>query len=155
MRKITKEYNVYGFEELDKSIQESILEKYIKMEFELYCDSLLEGDMAENAYDTLKQYFKGALYKDVLYDLSYSQGSGSMIEFEIDLENVNNKYNVLTKEEIEELESFGDTTIKVFHRNNHYYHEYTFDIEYTDFTIYGYEWEKIKDINDVVEKEAR
>ena len=152
MRKITKEYNVYRFEELDKSIQESILERYIEEESEFYCETCLYGDMVELAHNLLQEYFKGSEYIDIHYDLSYCQGSGAMIEFTIDLKDLNNKYNLLKEKEVEELESFGGTEIKVYHNNNHYYHEYTFDIDYNNFTMYAYEWEDIKDIYEVDKK---
>lgn len=152
MRKITKEYNVYKFEELDENIQESILEKYIESESELYCETCLYGDMVELAHNLLQKYFKGSEYVDIHYDLGHSQGSGAMIEFTIDLKDLNNKYNLLKEKEINELESFGGTEIKVYHNNNHYCHEYTFHIDYNDFTRYYYEWEDIKDIYEVDKK---
>ena len=153
MRKIIKEYNVYGFEELDKSIQESILERYIEKESELYCETCLYGDMVELAHNLLQEYFKGSEYVDIHYDLGYSQGSGAMIEFTIDLKDLNNKYNLLKEKEVKELEIFGETEIKVYHNNNsHYCHEFTFYIDYNDFTMYDYEWEVIKDIYEVNKK---
>lgn len=153
MRKVTKEYNLYKFEELEKSIQEKILERYERLEFELYCEHCLYGDMVNLAHDLLQEYFKGSEYVDIHYDLGHSQGSGAMIEFTIDLKDLNNKYNLLKEKEVEELENFGGTEIKVYHNNNsHYCHEYTFYTDYNDFVTYDYEWEVIKDIYEVDKK---
>lgn len=152
MRKITKEYNVYRFEELDKNIQENILERYIEGESEFYCETCLYGDMVELAHNLLQEYFKGSEYVDIHYDLSYCQGSGAMIEFTIDLKDLNNKYNLLKEKEVDELERFGGTEIKVYHNSIHYCHEYTFNTEYNNFVMYDYEWEDIKDIYEVDKK---
>lgn len=152
MRKVLKEYNVYKFEELSKDIQDELLEKYIEDEYIVYCEHFLEEDMKDLAQNILNEQFKGAKYDNVYYDLSYSQGSGSMISFTIDLLDLNNMYKKLTKKEIKELESFGGTEIKVYHDNSRYYHEYTFEIDYNDFTDYYYEWKHIKDIGKTQEK---
>ena len=111
MRKVTKEYTLYKFEELEKSIQESILERYIESESELYCETCLYGDMVELAHNLLQKYFKGSEYVDIHYDLGHSQGSGAMIEFTIDLKDLNNKYNLLKEKEIKEL--FKNGTLEV------------------------------------------
>lgn len=134
MRKIIKEYLVYKFEELEKDIQEEIMERYIKISYECYIDTMLYDDMVDLAQNTLEKYFKGAEYKHIYYDLSYSQGSGSMVEFNIDLKDLNNKYKMLSQEEIQGLENFGETNIKVYHDKSCYCHEYTFDIDWNDYT---------------------
>lgn len=134
MKKVVKEYNVYKFEELEKDIQEKLLEKYMQNEQEIYCECLLEYDMRELAKDLLQEYFKGAEFKRVFYDLSYCQGSGAMIEFTIDLKDLNNKYKMLTNEEVKKCSDIGYTNIKVYHNNSHYYHERTFDIDWNDYT---------------------
>lgn len=152
MRKVLKEYNVYKFDELKEDIKEKLIEEYVEDDYNCYCSYLLEDDMKDLAQNILNEEFKGAKYDNVYYDLSYSQGSGSMISFNIDLLDLNNKYKALTKKEIEELEKFGGTEIKVYHDNNFYYHEYTFKIDYNDFTDYYYEWEHIKDIGKTQEK---
>lgn len=152
MRKVTKEYNVYKFEELEKDIQEKVLEKYTQYEYGSYIDDMLYDDMVELAKDSLQNYFKGAEYNNIYYDLSYCQGSGAMIEFNIDLKDLNNKYNMLSQEEINGLENFGGTNIKVYHNNSHYYHERTFDIDWNDFTMYTYMDDYCKDMEKVQNK---
>lgn len=152
MRKITKEYSVYKFEELSKDVQEKLIDRYIEISQECYIDNMLYDDMVELAQNTLQKYFKGAEYDNIYYDLSYSQGSGAMIEFNIDLKYLNNKYNMLSQEEIDGLENFGGTNIKVYHNNSHYYHERTFDIDWCDFTMYTYMDEYCKDMENVQNK---
>lgn len=152
MRKVTKEYEVYKFEELEKEVQEKILEKYTQYEYEWYVDDILHSDMIELAKDSLENYFKGAKYDNIYYDLSYCQGSGAMVEFNIDLKYLNNKYKMLTDEEINGLEDFGGTNIKVYHNNSHYYHERTFDIDWNDFTMYTYMDEYCENIEKVQNK---
>ena len=152
MRRIQKEYILYKFDELSKDVQERVLEKYIDIEYQHYLEYCLYDDMENLARDLLQTYFKGANYTNIYYDLSYSQGSGSMIAFNIDLEDLNNKYNKLSKEQIKELESFGGTDIKVYHNDSHYYHEYTFAIDYNNFTMYGYEWETFENEDEIEDK---
>ena len=134
MRKVTKEYNVYKFNELEKDVHEEVLERYMQNEYEFYVDNILYDDMIELAKDSLQNYFKGAKYNNIYYDLSYSQGSGAMVEFNIDLKDLNNKYKMLTDEEVKKCSDIGYTTIKVYHNNSRYYHEYTFDIDWWDYT---------------------
>ena len=149
MRKVTKEYEVYKFNELEKDVQEKVLEKYMQYEYEFYVDNELEDDMVELTKDSLQNHFKGAKYNNIYYDLSYSQGSGTMIEFNIDLKDLNNKYKMLSQEEIEGLENLGGTNVKVYHNNSRYYHERTFDIDWCDFTMYTYMDEHCEDMEKV------
>ena len=149
MRKVTKEYDVYKFEELEKEVQEKVLDHYIEMSYECYLDNMLYDDMVELAKDSLQNYFKGAEYQEIYYDLSYSQGSGAIVEFDIDLKYLNNKYKMLSQEEIDGLEDFGGTNIKVYHNNSHYYHERTFDIDWNDYTDND-NFEKIQDKIDIM-----
>lgn len=144
MRKVTKEYNVYKFEELEKDIQEKVMERYIEISYECYIDNMLYDDLVELAKDSLQNYFKGAEYQEIYYDLSYSQGSGAMVEFNIDLKDLNNKYKMLTDEEVKKCSDIGYTNIKVYHNNSHYYHERTFDIDWNDYTDND-NFEKIQD----------
>ena len=149
MRKVTKEYKVYKFNELEKDVQEEVLKRYTESEHEFYIDNELYDDMAELAQNTLENYFKGAKYQKIYYDLSYSQGSGAMVEFNIDLKDLNNKYKMLSQEEIDGLENLGGTNIKVYHNNSHYYHEHSFDIDWCDFTMYTYMDEYCENIEKV------
>lgn len=153
MRKITKEINVYQFDELDKDIQEKVLEKRKQYEEDFYCETTLEDDMFEKASDLLEQYFGKDVKKiNVLYDLSYCQGCGAMIEFDINIEDLNNKYNFLSSEELKFIQDKGLlNTITVKHNNGHYYHEYMFNVDYYYSDTYDYE--DIKDFYNISEEE--
>ena len=70
MRKVTKEYNVYKFNELEKDVQEKVLKRYTESEHEFYIDNELYDDMIDLAQNTLENYFKGAKYNNIYYDLS-------------------------------------------------------------------------------------
>ena len=149
MRKVTKEYEVYKFNELEKDVQEEVLKRYTKSEHDFYIDNELYDDMVELAKDSLQNYFKGAKYNNIYYDLSYAQGSGAMIEFNIDLKDLNNKYKMLTDEEVKKCSDIGYTNIKVYHNDSHYYHERTFDIDWNDFIMYSYTSEYCENIEKV------
>ena len=141
MKKITKEYEVYDFEELDKDIQEKLIEEEKESEKEFYIDNCLEDDMKYYAEELLIKYFGDADFQNVYYDLSYSQGSGAMIRFIINIEDLNKKYNFLSKEELRFIQDKGIVNdIEVYHNDNFYCHEYSFDIRYNDnFGYYDYE----------------
>ena len=51
MRKVIKEYNVYKFNELDKDVQEKVLERYTESEHEFYIDNELYDDMVEQLHN--------------------------------------------------------------------------------------------------------
>jgi len=108
MERITKEYEVYRFEELDKEIQNKLIEQEKETQYQLYIDTYLYDDMKEEAQRLLEKYFKGkATYINVYYSLSWCQGDGAMIEFDL---YYYNKY------------------IKIRH-NGWYYHSRSFTIE--------------------------
>ena len=110
MREITQK--IYNFSELDKNIQEKLIEKEIEIQKDFYCENFLYDDIKEKAKELLQKYFKGkAVFKNVYYSLNYCQGDGSMIEFELIY------YNKL---------------IFINHNNGHYYHENSYCIEYLD-----------------------
>lgn len=141
MRKVGIE--IYNFDELSKDIQEKLIEKRQDDDYNFYCDFELEKDMEDIAKNLLNEYFKGAIFKQVFYDLSCGQGSGSMIEFTISLEDINKKYKALTKKEINKVSNLGYTQINVYHNDNLYCHEKTYDIEYQDYTVCDDDLEKI------------
>ena len=149
MRKIIKEYEVYKFNELEKDVQEKVLERYTESEHDFYIDNDLYDDMVDLARCTLENYFKGAKYNNIYYDLSYSQGSGAMVEFNIDLKDLNNKYKMLTDEEVKKCSDIGYTNIKIYHNNSNYYHERSFDIDWNDYTMYSYTSEYCENIEKV------
>lgn len=127
--------NVYDFKELDKKIQERLIEEEQETQAAIYYETLLDNDMQDYACKLLKDNFKDSLFVDVYYDLSYTQVNGAMIEFDINIEALNNKYKMLTKKEIEKIEETGFTTISVKHWGN-YCHALSFDLDYQDYTFY-------------------
>lgn len=136
--------NVYKFDELEKDIQEKLIEVQEQDDYQFYLDYELDCDMNDIAQHLLEESFKGAEYKRVYYDLSFSQGSGAMIEFDIDLKDINSKYKMLSKKEITRLENIRfNTEVRVYHNDNLYYHENTFDVDYEDCTFYNDNMEDI------------
>lgn len=136
----------YKFEELEKNIQDKLIEEETQEQANFYCETFLENDMNDKAAELLKKYFN--IESDnvkAYYDLSYSQGSGSMIEFTINFEDINKKYNILNDEEIRFIKDKSIiNNIEIYHNDNLYYHEYTFSIDYYD--NFGYwDFEDIKD----------
>lgn len=107
MRTETKIIKIYKFDELSKEIQERLIEEEKEYQLEAYCENFLLEDMQEEAKRLLQKYFGDkATFKAVYYDLSYCQGSGAMIEFELIYYNKH-------------------VTIKQY---GHYYHENSFTI---------------------------
>lgn len=151
MKKVIKEYNVFKFEELEEKIKEQLINERIKLEHEFYIDYELEEDMEKLAKELLEEHFKNAIFDRVYYDLSYSQGSGCMIRFHIDLKDLNNKYKILKEEELNDLENFGGTQVRVYHKGN-YYHEFSYVVDYNDFTCFDYEWRNIENIEKTQDK---
>lgn len=145
MKKVVKEYEVYNFDELDEDIQEKLIEEEQKSQKEFYCEYVLQEDMQAEGDRLLQEYFNKANLKNVCYDLSYSQGSGAMIEFTINIADLNNKYKLLSDEELRFIQDKGIINeIEIYHSNSHYCHEYTFSIKYDD--NFGYwDYEDIKD----------
>lgn len=133
---ITKTYETYKYEELSKEIQEKLLEKEVDNCRDIYSDNYLYEDMLDYAKILLKKYFgQKAKLDKIWYDLSYSQGSGAMIEFD--------------------LTYYGcDLSIK---QHGHYYHEYSFVIEengenYLSDNRYKYLHDKIVNMNGELSK---
>lgn len=127
--------NIYDFKELDEKIQERLIEDEAEVQADDYYRTQLYNDIKDYACKLLRDNFKDSLFLDVYYDLSYGQGSGAMIEFDINIEALNNKYKMLTKKEIEKIVETDITTISVKHTGN-YYHTLSFDIDYKDYTFY-------------------
>lgn len=144
--------NIYDFKELDKKIQERLIEEEQETQVDIYYETLLNNDMQDYAYKLLRDNFKDSLFLDVCYDLSYGQGSGAMIEFDINIEALNNKYKMLTKKEIEKIAKTDITTISVKHVGN-YYHALIFDIDYQDYTFYIDNFDKTQEkLDRMIEK---
>lgn len=108
MRTETKIIKIYKFDELSKEIQQELIEKEIEEQANIYCETFLLEDMQEEAKRLLQKYFGDkATFKEVYYDLSYSQGSGAMIEFDL---------------------IYYNKHVTIKHDSNLYYHENTFKI---------------------------
>lgn len=144
--------NIYDFKELDKKIQEKLIEEEQETQAEIYYETLLNNDMQDYACKLLRDNFKDSLFLDVYYDLSYGQDSGAMIEFDINIEALNNKYKMLTKKEIEKIAETDITTISVKHVGN-YYHALSFDIDYQEYTFYIDNFDKTQEkLDKMIEK---
>lgn len=114
MKTITKEYNLYTFDELSQEAKDKARNKF--NEFEDY--PFLQDDLRENIYEELKE--RGIKVLGVatsanpsirpLYSLGYSQGDGLMFEGDFEW----NGYNVNVK------------------HSGHYYHENSKVITITD-----------------------
>lgn len=84
MKTMIKEIKVYEFKELDQNIQEKLIEQEKNDMEDTYIEYGLQNDMTYFAEELCKKYFGDkAKFKSVLYDLSYCQGSGAMIEFDL------------------------------------------------------------------------
>lgn len=153
MKKVVKEYEVYDFDELDEDIQEKLIEEEQKSQKEFYCEYGLQEDMQAEGDRLLQKYFNKANLKNVGYDLSYCQGSGAMIEFTINIADLNNKYKLLNDEELRFIQDKGIINeIAIYHDDSYYYHEYTFSITYDD--NFGYwDYEDIKDEYNIAEED--
>lgn len=85
MRTETKIVKIYEFSELDKEVQEKLIDNKIEEIHNVYLEVYLEDDMEWEAIELLNKYFKNQkpTFKRVLYDLSYVQGRGAMFEFDL------------------------------------------------------------------------
>ena len=132
MRIVSKEYKIYKFDELNDDVKTELIEKERHIQSEGYCEYCLNDDMGLKASDLLNDYFNiESDYLYTYYDLSYSQGSGAMIEFDINIKDLNKKYKIFSDEEIRFLMDKGIVNdIRIRHNDNYYYHEYTFGIDW-------------------------
>lgn len=137
MEKVTKVYDVYKYEELDEEIKEKLLQEQARKELESYCEFCLFDDMENTAKELLQEYFQGAVFDEIYYDLSYSQGSGAQINFDINILDLNKKYNFLSKKALRFLEAtgFADFQIK---QVGHYYHERAFSLKWYELDDFSY-----------------
>jgi hypothetical protein len=110
MKKV--EIEVYNYDELTEDIRLKLLEDEMKAQREFYIDTYLADDLKEKALSFIREEFIHYRLKSedikVWYDLSYSQGSGAMVEFEL----ITKQYD----------------TIKIKQKGN-YYHQYSFEID--------------------------
>ena len=145
MRTVTKQYNVYKFNELAKEVQSKVIQDEIENQVQIYCECMLHNDLQEDAERLLEKYFENAKILDVQYDLGYTQGSGAMIEFEIDIDTLNNKYNIFSKKEMGVIKSNNLVSrISVLHNASLYSHEYTFKTDYDSNFMYFDEYDDLE-----------
>lgn len=109
MKTITKTFNIYEFDELPAVIQEELIrkeEEYIRQTDVEVC---LEEEMSNLAELLLEENFgEKAIFKNVHYSLSYCQGDGAMIEFDL---------------------NYCGKNVEIRHDPYcHYYHERSFEI---------------------------
>lgn len=137
----TIEKTIYKFDELDKDIQEKLIKEEKEYCFNSYMENFFQDDMEHKAQELVDDYFGGdADFIQTYYSLSYSQGDGAMIEFDINIEDLNNKYNLFSVEEMRFIMDKGIINyISVRHNDNHYYHEYTFNVDYEYYNDWSYD----------------
>ena len=113
MEIITKKYNIYNFEELSEEVQKNLIEQEKENIYNSYIDCCLYEEMKEKARSILyKNFGNKATLKNVYYSLSYCQGDGAMMEFELYY------YNKFVK----------------IHHSGFYYHSRSFTIDTYDLT---------------------
>lgn len=141
MRIVSKEYKLYTFDELSDDVKKKLIERERQYQLETYCDLDLYDDMGSKASDLLNDYFGiTSDYLKTYYDLSYSQGSGAMVEFDINIVDLNKKYKIFSDEEIRFMQDMGIiNNVRIRHNNSNYYHEYTFKIDSDYYSIYSYD----------------
>lgn len=137
----TIEMNIYKFGELSQEVKDKLIDECKEIEYNDYINYGLESDMPTLAKELLNDYFgTSANYINCMYDLSYSQGDGAIIEFDVYLSELLNFNEIteFTKEEIKILHDCGDL-IKVRHKGS-YYHEFCFDFIHSDYTYFSDDW---------------
>lgn len=151
MRVIERE--IYNFNELTEEVQEKLIEKERENILNDYIYYYLEDDMIDEGKKLLNEYLNGAILDSVEYDLSYSQGSGAMIEFTINFEDINKIYNIVSDEELRFITDKSIiNNIEVKHNDNMYYHEYTFCVDYYNY-LDQYDFEDVKDDYKITKEE--
>mgnify|MGYP003558164235 CR=1 FL=1 len=115
MKTITKIHNIYEFDELPQDTKEQLVKKECEILTENYCNYYLEEDIEEKAKELIKKAFgEKAVFQGVYYSLSYCQGDGAMIEFDL---------------------KYCNKNVKIRHDGGHYYHENSYYI----LEVYGAE----------------
>jgi hypothetical protein len=109
METITKTFNIYNFDELSEDTKEHLIKKECEILTEEYCDYYLKEDMEEEAKELIKKTFgEKAVFQGIYYSLSYCQGDGAMVEFDL---------------------VYYGKNLSIKHDNYcHYYHENSFKI---------------------------
>lgn len=109
MKTITKTFDIYEFDELPQDIRQKVIEKEAENIREADIEDFLKEEMEFLATQLLEENFEEkAVFQGVYYSLSYCQGDGAMIEFDLNYcgKNVEIRHNPYC----------------------HYYHERSFEI---------------------------
>ena len=126
METITKTYNIYNFDELSKEVQKKVIEREAESLRDLEIEDFLKEEMEFYAQQLLEENFGDkAIFKNVYYDLSYCQGSGAIIEFE--------------------LNYYGKKLIVQHDVYCHYYHSNSFEIVALDKELTKKQYENLKE----------
>lgn len=120
---------VFTYDQLSEEAKMEVLQLHQNH----YCEWQLEEDMkndAENHF--LYHEFPNAVFDDVYYDLSYSQGSGAMIELHYDnldkfLEDNKDLKKKLNLSQSQIDQSYFELKVK---HTGHYNHENSYNYEY-------------------------
>lgn len=109
MKTITKTFNIYEFDELSLLIQEELIKKEEENIRQEDIECFLEEEMNNLAELLLEENFgEKAIFKKVYCSLSYCQGDGAMIEFDL---------------------NYCGKDVEIRHNPHcHYYHERSFEI---------------------------
>lgn len=108
MKTITKTYNIYEFGELSQDIRKKVIEREAENIREADIENFLKEEMEFLAIQLLEENFEEkAVFQGVYYSLSYCQGDGAMIEYDL---------------------KYCNKNVKIRHDKGHYYHENSFDI---------------------------
>ena len=84
MQTITKTFNIYEFDELAEDIKQKVIEREAEGIRQIEIEDFLREEMEFYAEQLLEEYFEDkAIFKNVFYSLSYCQGDGAMIEFDL------------------------------------------------------------------------
>lgn len=137
METITKTYNIYKFDELPKEVQKKVIERETESLRDLEIEDFLKEEMEFYAQQLLEENFGDkAIFKNVYYDLSYCQGSGAMIEFD--------------------LTYYGKSLSIKHDKYCRYYHENSFEVIENDKELTDKQYENLKEkiynINKELEK---
>lgn len=134
METITKTYNIYKFDELSKEVQGKVIKREAEGIKELEIEDFLKEEMEFYAQQLLEENFGDkAIFKNVYYDLSYCQGSGAMIEFDLE---------------------YSGKNLEIRHGGGHYYHKHSFNIYGDNLSEFQYSfvYKAVVEVNEELEK---
>lgn len=126
METITKTFNIYNFNELSEEVQKKVIEREEKEIRELEIEDFLKEEMEFYAQQLLGENFGDkAVFQNVYYSLSYCQGDGAMIEFD--------------------LVYYGKNLSIKHDKYCHYYHENSFEVIENDKELTELQYNTLKE----------